>query len=67
MGIEQRLTLVEASTRVLPALDPASGSAMLVAMLSPLMHVLAEGLQSSTPDENAVSVVVLVRCESSRD
>lgn len=52
--IEERLTLVEASVRVLPAVDPAAGSAMLMALLSPLMHVLAQGLQSTSPDETAV-------------
>lgn len=52
--IEQRLILMEAAVRVLPALDPASGSAMLMGLLSPLMHVLAQGLQSPTPDENMV-------------
>lgn len=52
--IEERLTLIEACVRVLPAVDPAAGSAMLMGLLSPLMHVLAEGLQSATPDETAV-------------
>lgn len=52
--VEERLTLVEASVRVLPAVDPAAGSAMLMRLLSPLMHVLAQGLQSATPDETAV-------------
>lgn len=52
--IEERLTLVEASVRVLPAVDPASGSRMLMRLLSPLLHVLAQGLQSATPDETVV-------------
>lgn len=53
--IQERLTLVEASVRVLPAVDPAQGSALLMGLLSPLMHVLAQGLQSNNPDEPAVS------------
>lgn len=52
--IEQRLTLTEASVRVLPALDTATGSAMLMRLLSPLLHVLAQGLQSPNADETAV-------------
>lgn len=52
--VEERLTLVEASVRVLPAVDPAQGSALLMGLLSPLMHVLAQGLQSTSPDEAAV-------------
>lgn len=52
--IEERLTLVEASVRVLPAVDPARGSVLLMGLLSPLMHVVAQGLQSTTPDEPAV-------------
>ncbi|CAN0244137.1 unnamed protein product, partial [Laminaria digitata] len=53
--IEERLTLIEASVRVLPAVDPAAGSAMLMGLLSPLMHVLAQELQSASPDETAIS------------
>lgn len=52
--IEERLTLVEASVRVLPSLEPATGSAMLMRLMSPLFHVLAQGLQSPTPDESEV-------------
>lgn len=52
--MEERLTLVEASVRVLPAVDPAQGSVLLMGLLSPLMHVLAQGLQSTSPDEAAV-------------
>lgn len=52
--VEERLTLVEASVRVLPAVDPAQGSVLLMRLLSPLLHVLAQGLQSTSPDEAAV-------------
>lgn len=52
--IEERLTLIEASVRVLPAVDPARGSVLLMGLLTPLMHALAQGLQSTTPDEPAV-------------
>ncbi|CAN0184108.1 unnamed protein product, partial [Ectocarpus sp. 8 AP-2014] len=54
-GIEERLTLIEASVRALPAVDPARGSVLLMGLLSPLMHALAQGLQSTTPDEPAIS------------
>lgn len=52
--IEERLILIEACARVLPALEPATGSAMLMRLVSPLLHVLAKGLQSPGADENEV-------------
>eukprot|EP00903_Cladosiphon_okamuranus_P012346 g11575.t1 len=65
-GVEERLTLVEASVRVLPAVDPAQGSALLMGLLSPLMHVLAQGLQSTSPDEAAISEALQLLAQAVR-
>ena len=45
---------MEASVRVLPSVDPAVGAVMLMRLMSPLLHVLAQGLHSPTPDETEV-------------
>ncbi|CAN0249110.1 unnamed protein product [Scytosiphon promiscuus] len=62
----ERLTLMEASVRVLPAVDPSRGSVFLMGLVSPLMHTLAQGLQSATPDEPAISEALQLLAQAVR-
>ncbi|CAN0166399.1 unnamed protein product, partial [Hapterophycus canaliculatus] len=64
--VEERLTLMEASVRVLPAVDPSRASALLMGLLSPLMHTLAQGLQSTAPDEQAISETLQLLAQAVR-